>query len=71
MELREAGERIGEAVRQLPHEQQAVFLLRVYDEMTYAEIAAVLGRPLGTVKTQMRNALIRLRADLREIGEMT
>jgi len=39
-----------------------VFLLRQSGEMTYEEIAVTVGRPVGTVKTQMRSALQRVKA---------
>ena len=66
---REVGERIAAAVAALPVAQREVFVLRVYDEMKYQQIAQALGRPLGTVKTQMRAALGKLRGELRSIAE--
>jgi len=68
-EAAEIGRRIGEAVGALPVEQREVFVLRIYDEMTYREIAEALDRPLGTVKSQMRAALGKLRAALRALAE--
>jgi DNA-directed RNA polymerase specialized sigma24 family protein len=43
-----------------------VFLLRYTSGLTYEEIAQVQGRPVGTVKTQMRAAAAKLRQMLRE-----
>jgi len=65
----EVGRRIGQAVATLPVEQREVFVLRAYDELSYSEIARVLGRPLGTVKSQMRLALGKLRTELHEIAQ--
>ena len=65
----EIGQRIAAAVGTLPHDQREVFVLRAYDEMTYSQIAEALGRPLGTVKTQMRAALQKLRKELHSIAE--
>jgi len=69
LESEEIGRHVAAAVKELPGEQREVFLLRVYDEMSYAEIATTLGRPLGTVKTQMRIAVQRLRGRLHGIAQ--
>ena len=66
---REVGQRIAKAVAALPVAQREVFVLKVYDEMTYVQIADALGRPVGTVKTQMRAALAKLRGELRALAE--
>ena len=65
----EVGERIARAVGRLPTDQREVFLLKTYEELSYPQIARALGRPLGTVKSQMRLALAKLRTDLHEIAE--
>ena len=69
LESEEIGRHVTAAVKELPSEQREVVLLRVYDEMSYAEIATTLGRPLGTVKTQMRLAVQRLRGRLHGIAQ--
>jgi RNA polymerase sigma-70 factor (ECF subfamily) len=56
------------AVHELRPEEQEVFLLRQNGELTYDDIAAALGIPVGTVKTRMRLALGRLR-EVMEGGE--
>jgi RNA polymerase sigma-70 factor (ECF subfamily) len=61
--------RIEAAIAELPEEQREVFLMREVMDMPFAEIAAVTGVPLPTVKSRMRYALDRLRqvlADLRD-----
>jgi len=65
----EVGERIALAVQGLPLEQREVFVLKAYDEMSYPDIARALGRPLGTVKSQMRLALVKLRTALHDLAE--
>jgi RNA polymerase sigma factor (sigma-70 family) len=57
-------ERIRLAVRDLREEEQEVFLLKQNAELTYEEIALEIGIPLGTVKTRMRMALMKLRSTL-------
>jgi RNA polymerase sigma-70 factor (ECF subfamily) len=56
-ELRAA---VRNAVRALPPAQREVVELRQQRGLTFQEIADRLGRPLGTVLTQMRAALARI-----------
>ena len=63
------GRRIAAAVADLPSEQREVFVLKAYEEMSYPEIAAMLGRPVGTVKSQMRYALEKMRVLLHDLAE--
>lgn len=62
LEEREELEAVRKAVAELREEEREVFLLRQSGEMTYEEIAVTVGRPVGTVKTQMRSALQRVKA---------
>jgi RNA polymerase sigma-70 factor (ECF subfamily) len=64
VEDRESLQRIREAIQHLRPEEQEVFLLRQNGELTYEEIAELRKRPVGTVKTQMRSALLKLRQAL-------
>jgi RNA polymerase sigma-70 factor (ECF subfamily) len=63
-EEREWGERVRLAVVGLPEHQREVFLLAQYQGLTYSEVARVVGRPLGTVKSDMFYALRTLRRRL-------
>ncbi len=63
---RDALERLRGALGALRPEEQAVFLLRQNSCLTYDQIAAARRAPVGTVKTQMRTALQKLRATLLE-----
>jgi RNA polymerase sigma-70 factor (ECF subfamily) len=56
------GAAIAAGVAALPDAQRAVFVLREYHELDYADIADALGLDLGTVKSR----LARARATLRE-----
>jgi RNA polymerase sigma factor (sigma-70 family) len=61
---RELRDRLAAALDTLPERQRAVVLLRHYQEMTLEEISETLGMKLGTVKSSLHRALIRLRAGL-------
>ncbi len=50
------------ALRQLTPRQRAVVVLRFYEDLTEAQVAAVLGCSVGTVKRHGHEALRRLRA---------
>ncbi len=49
------------AVRRLPEAMQEVIVLGVMQDLPYAEVADILGIPVGTVKSRMFNALKRLK----------
>lgn len=64
LEDRETLERLRRAIQTLGRDEQEVFLLRQNGALTYEQIAEIRGRPVGTVKTQMRSALHKLRQQL-------
>ena len=49
------------ALRQLPDEQREVLLLVALEDMSYADIAASLGIPIGTVMSRLSRGRERLR----------
>lgn len=55
---------LAHAMESLPARARRVVELAFYSDLTQQEIAARLGLPLGTVKSDMRRALIRLRTQL-------
>ena len=59
-------EHLRQALMELRPEEKAVFLLRQNGDLTYEEIADLRRSPVGTVKTQMRSALQKLRRVLKE-----
>ncbi len=61
LEEQESLQQLRQALLHLRPEEKEVFLLRQNGELTYEQIAELHNRPVGTVKTQMRSALQKLR----------
>jgi RNA polymerase sigma-70 factor (sigma-E family) len=57
-----------QAVQALPERQRAVLVLRFHEDLTEAEVARLLGLPLGTVKSLGHRGLARLRDRLGSPG---
>jgi RNA polymerase sigma-70 factor (ECF subfamily) len=66
VEDQEALDRLRLAITELRQDEKEVFLLRQNGDLTYEQIAEIRNAPVGTVKTQMRTALIKLRKVLGE-----
>lgn len=64
IEDQEVIDRLREAIQHLRQDEKEVFLLRQNGHLTFEEIAELRKSPLGTVKTQMRSALNKLRQRL-------
>jgi len=58
---------LGSSLENLPPEQKAIVLLKVWEEMTFAEIAGVLDISANTAASRYRYALDKLRDDLRPL----
>lgn len=52
------------AIQKLPEKQRAVFLLRYYDEMPYAEMAVVLETSEGALKASYHHAVKKIEQEL-------
>jgi RNA polymerase sigma-70 factor (ECF subfamily) len=63
----EQTERVRQAIELLPARQRATLVLAYYQQLSYREVAAVLGCSEGTVKTQMYRALRTLAERLPDI----
>jgi len=67
LERKESIDLINESIKNLPVKQRQVFLLKMQGDFTFKDIARMLNRPLNTVLTQMRTALLTIRKNLKEI----
>ena len=56
---------LDKAIAKLPEKYKTAFVLRDVDQMSYDEVAQVLGVPLGTVKSRVNRARAILKDELR------
>ena len=68
LERGELAGRLRAALEQLPPDQRAVFALAAEGEHSYAEIAAVLGIPVGTVMSRLFHARRKLSEQLADLA---
>lgn len=66
LQVREAGA----AIRALPLREREVLALLAWGELSYAEIAAALGVPIGTVRSRVARARSRLGDALADLAPM-
>jgi RNA polymerase sigma-70 factor (ECF subfamily) len=57
-------ERVRAAIHELPTDFREIILLREYEDLSYLEIASVLGCPVGTVMSRLARARTKLRTQL-------
>lgn len=65
---KERRERVRAALAELPQEQSEVVLLSYVEGLSHSEIAEQLGLPLGTVKSRMRLAYLKIRETLEDLS---
>ena len=64
---RETRDRLDEALNKMSIEQRTAFILSEIQQLPLAEIAAMEGIPLGTVKSRISRAKERLRLELQDL----
>jgi RNA polymerase sigma-70 factor (ECF subfamily) len=68
MQRREVQAAVKRAIEALPEGERECLVLSEYQGFKYAEIAEILGVPVGTVKSRMFSAVQRLKEALRHLG---
>ena len=63
-EKNENVEIIKKALAEIPLEQKAIVLLHNGEEMTFEEIAEIVGKPMNTIKSQYRRTLFALKKSI-------
>ena len=64
VEIRIEHERVEKALTKLTELQRQAVELAYYGGCTHSEVSTMLGVPIGTVKTRLRDGMIRLREEL-------
>jgi len=62
LEQKERQERLQQAILELHDKQRATLVLRIFHQLSFREIAEVMGSPIGTVKANYHHAIVRLRS---------
>jgi RNA polymerase sigma-70 factor (ECF subfamily) len=65
-DARASWNRVADAVADLPPGERQALLLYAWEELSYDEIAEVLGVPVGTVRSRLNRARARLASSTRE-----
>jgi RNA polymerase sigma-70 factor (ECF subfamily) len=68
MERDEMMDRLKDAIASLPPKHKAVLVLKVYEEMSYRQIAKTLKISPGTVMSRLSRARARLRKELKDLS---
>lgn len=71
LEMRERSRQLHSALAVLTQGEREAIEATFFRGSTYAEAAARLGQPLGTIKTRIRSGLHKLRRALRDLGAVT
>jgi RNA polymerase sigma-70 factor (ECF subfamily) len=66
LEVKQRGEALRAALARLTADERQAIEAAYFSELTYAEVAARLDQPLGTIKTRIRSGLQKLRQALAE-----
>ena len=63
----ELAQRLKNSIRELPPKQQMAVSLRVYEDLSFDEIAQIMACPYDTAKANYRHGLMKLKTLLKEV----
>jgi RNA polymerase sigma-70 factor (ECF subfamily) len=66
LHMEELNTKLRESIHNLPDEMKSVFILKVFEDMSYKEISNTLNIPSGTVMSRLNRARQRLKSSLSE-----
>ena len=69
LDAQRAAALIGDALARLPEAERSVLLLVAWADLTYEEVSVALDIPMGTVRSRLHRARMRLRELLGPIGQ--
>jgi RNA polymerase sigma-70 factor (ECF subfamily) len=69
IEFKQRSQTLRRALTELTADERSAIELAFFSELTYADVAARLNQPLGTIKTRIRSGLHKLRQALAEGGQ--
>ncbi|MCC6276391.1 MAG: sigma-70 family RNA polymerase sigma factor [Oligoflexia bacterium] len=64
LESQELSRLLGDEVKKLPERQREALTLRIYEDLSFQEIATIMGCPYDTAKANFRHAVLRLKKTL-------
>ena len=68
---KQLNDRINKSMQSLPEEQKTILELKIFQELSFEEIAKIIGVPIGTAKSRMHYALRKIREDLKDINMLS
>lgn len=68
--LKDLGEQIEQAISTLPPKQRAIFIMHYYQELPHKEIAKIMDRSEGAIKSSFCQAVKKLRKRLIDHGQI-
>jgi RNA polymerase sigma factor (sigma-70 family) len=68
--LKDLGQQIDQAIATLPPKQRAIFVMHYYEELPHKEIAEIMNRTEGAIKSSYCQAVKKLRKRLLDHGQI-